>query len=83
MGTPMPRNGRCRAKNEPLVVRNSLPDLLEHLAKTLESSGSALLIDETVEVARKKGGENTSLENYRLDQVIFEYRLLREVDIQY
>lgn len=79
---------RCREEikaareTDSLSLRNSLPNFLEELAKTLESPDSGRQLRSNASVACEHGEERAELGNYNLEQVIVEYHLLREVLVQ-
>ncbi len=56
-------------------LRNSIPLVLETLAKTLEDP--EIIEEPKIEVAVLHGEERATLPHYSIDQVILEYRLLR------
>ena len=58
-----------------LNLRNSIPLILETLAKTLEVP--SLFDHSKIEFARMHGEERATRSKYSIDQVILEYRLLR------
>lgn len=66
-----------------LSLINSLPNFLEHLAKTLKFPESSSEAESNAEVARLHGEERAKLGNYTLDEVIREYQLLREVIVEH
>jgi len=70
---------------EKLTLHNSLPELLESMVRALNKThnrGEARLIwenDESLRVGRKHGHGRAKTINYTMDQMIFEYHILREV----
>jgi signal transduction histidine kinase len=66
-----------------LSLINSLPDFLEQMALTLSSPESVTQADTNAEVARKHGEARANTPDYNLDQVIYEYQVLREVIVKH
>lgn len=70
---------------ETLALRNSLPDYLQKLADelstTIDRTDARNKADkmERARIGKKHGTERASSENYTLDQLIFEYHILRQV----
>ncbi len=68
-----------------LALRNSLPIFLDHLATALSTSRDRSSArkkreqDATTEVSKTHGRERAGMAKYTLDQLIFEYHILREV----
>lgn len=58
---------------------NSLPIFLDQLVHTLSEPYSKEQADKNAEVAHHHGEERANLTNYSIDQVLFEYQILREV----
>ncbi len=80
---------RCKvevptARNESKYsLENSMPKFLERLAKTLELSLTADRPEVNSAIERELGEERADLSDYTLDQVIYEYQVLREVLVQH
>ncbi len=63
------------ARDQPLpIIRNSVPDLLDALADTLASDDNRDVVFESY----KHGRERANYTEYTVDQIIREYRLLKE-----
>ncbi|RYZ66423.1 MAG: hypothetical protein EOP05_19170, partial [Proteobacteria bacterium] len=75
----------CRSKVEAaktqtrLALRDSMPEFLDSLVATLSCEEPLHAAQEQSEVAREHGYERASQQNYDLEQVIYEYHLLRKV----
>lgn len=68
------------ATNMPkLSLVNSLPVFLDQLVLTLSNKYSRSQADINAEVASKHGEERAVVTDYSIDQVLFEYQILREV----
>lgn len=65
-----------------LALRDSLPEFLDQLAITLESDNPKEEAVANAEVAREHGEDRAQQPEYNLEEVIFEYHILREVIIQ-
>jgi signal transduction histidine kinase len=68
---------------ERLALRDSLPEYLEHLAKTLaqtsDCAGDRGKLDKKItSIAKKHGEDRASDFNYTMDQLILEYHILRQ-----
>lgn len=61
------------------ILINTLPALLEHLAQALSPHHSRLSATDGSTLAEEHGGERVRLTQFRLEDVISEYQLLREV----
>jgi len=61
------------------ALRDHLPSLLKNLADTLTKEVDPDLVQETAEIGRDHGSQRATLEEYSLNQVLVEYRLLRQV----
>lgn len=59
-------------------LRNSLPEFLDRLADSLSPDRLQPTSAPTAHVSRKHAGQRASLKDYTLDQVLREYRILRE-----
>jgi len=72
-------------QQESLALRNSLPELLSQLSNALSTTidHTSLRIrsdrSDSLRVGRKHGHERAGSSNYTMDQMIFEYHILREV----
>lgn len=72
-------------QQEDLALRNSLPTYLEQLvdalSTTIERTEARRLYDEaeSSRIGRKHGMERAGSYNYSMDQVIFEYHIMRQV----
>jgi signal transduction histidine kinase len=70
---------------ESLALQNSLPDLLDHLADALSNTINRTDArkrwdrSESLRVGQEHGKERAESFNYTMDQMIFEYHILREV----
>jgi PAS domain S-box-containing protein len=63
-----------------LALKNGLPKFIEKLIEALNSpSPQQKIFEEETELAKGHGEERSKLQPYTLDQVIAEYRILREV----
>jgi signal transduction histidine kinase/CheY-like chemotaxis protein len=62
-----------------LALRDSLPQFIDQLSCTLEADDPSEEADANAEVAREHGEDRAAQEEYNLDQVIYEYQLLRGV----
>ena len=79
-----------RARNEVPAARkenraalyNSLPNFLEQLANTLADPTSIPQHELNSDVGYNHGEERASLKAYTLDQVIYEYQILRETLVE-
>jgi PAS domain S-box-containing protein len=58
---------------------DSLPEFLEHLARTLEAPAPQALEASSARVAETHGEERSEQPEYNLSQVLYEYQVLREV----
>jgi PAS domain S-box-containing protein len=67
---------------ERLYLVNTLPKFLDQLALALRSPSSTIKTRENAQEACKHDEERSNHESYTLDQVIEEYRILREVLIE-
>lgn len=65
-------------ERHPLLI-NTLPALLDHLAQALSWQHPRHSATEGTTVAEEHGGERVRLTHFRLQDVMAEYRLLREV----
>lgn len=72
-------------KLESLALRNSLPELIEQLADalstTIDRTAARVHADrkESLRSGQKHGKERADSETYTMDQMIFEYHILRQV----
>jgi signal transduction histidine kinase len=70
---------------ESLALRDSLPELLKQIADalstTIDRTEARKIWDrkESLRIGQKHGRERASSHTYTMDQMIFEYRILREV----
>jgi signal transduction histidine kinase len=70
---------------ESLALRNSLPELLAHIAEALSTTVDRTTIrakwdrSESLRIGRKHGEERAISTYYTMDQMIFEYHILRQV----
>lgn len=70
---------------EELALRDSLPEYLDHLQAALSTTINRTEIrkqhdkKESTRIGKKHGKERTGSYNYTIDQVIFEYQILRQV----
>lgn len=68
-----------------LALRNSLPEFLDHLASALSTTVDRTAArvkwdkDESTRLGKKHGKDRASMVNYTIDQLIFEYHILRQV----
>ena len=62
-----------------LALRDSLPEFLDQLALTLECDDPKKLAAANAEVAREHGEDRAKQPEYTLEEVIFEYHILRAV----
>ncbi len=79
---------RCRQKVEAaraqtrLALIDSLPQFLDQLVVTLQSSNPKSNVKENAEVAREHAEDRANQPEYTLDQVIAEYHILRNILIE-
>ena len=64
-----------------LALRDSLPDFLDQLVLTLKSENPKEQAAKNSEVAREHGEDRAKQPEYSLEEVIFEYHILRAVII--
>lgn len=64
------------------ILVDTLPDLLDHLAEALESTHPRASATTGTDAAEEHGGERVRVTHFRLQDVITEYRLLRQVLVQ-
>ena len=68
-------------QEQPSLV-DSMPAFIEQLALTVEAPSLPRQQAQTTRAAREHGGERARVPGYTLDQVIFEYQVLREVMVE-
>lgn len=68
----------ARKQSRP-ALRDSLPEFLDELIKTLYSADPLNQAELNSEVAKEHGEERATQQEYDLEQVIYEYQLLRKV----
>ena len=61
-----------------IALRDSMPEFIEQLSLTLESSNPKALSLENAKVAEEHGEDRAGQDSYTLEQVIFEYHILRK-----
>jgi signal transduction histidine kinase len=66
------------AERHPTLI-NTLPAILEYLAEALSAQHPRASATEGTTVAEEHGGERVRLTQFRLQDVVAEYRILREV----
>jgi PAS domain S-box-containing protein len=66
-------------EQNPPALLDSLPDFLDQLAHTLGDASLSIAAERSVWVARTHGEQRARLPHYTLDQVVYEYQVLREV----
>jgi signal transduction histidine kinase len=66
-----------------LALRDSLPEFLDQLVLTLECSNPKEQAATNAEVAREHGEDRSKQPEYTLEEVIFEYHILRSVIIEH
>jgi hypothetical protein len=68
-----------------LALRNSLPEFLDQLATALSTTIDRTTArvkwdkDESTRIGKKHGKERAGMLSYTMDQLIFEYHILRQV----
>ncbi|RYZ92661.1 MAG: hypothetical protein EOP06_03605, partial [Proteobacteria bacterium] len=62
-----------------IALRDSMPEFIEQLARTLRSTEPLHVAESNSEVAREHGEDRASQTEYDLEQVIYEYHLFRKV----
>lgn len=68
-----------------LALRDSLPEFLDHLATALSTTINRTSArvkwdkDESTRIGKKHGKERAGMVSYTMDQLIFEYHILRQV----
>lgn len=66
-----------------LALRDSLPEFLNQLVVTLECENPKEQAATNAEIAREHGEDRAQQPEYTLEEVIFEYHILREVVIKH
>lgn len=61
------------------VLRSTLVDLLENLVSNISPGSTAFSVDEAGAIGKVHGEQRAGLIDYSLSQVLFEYRILRQV----
>ena len=62
-----------------LSLINSMPDFLDHMADYLHETIASARVQEAAKIASRHGEQRASILEYTLEQVIFEYQILRDV----
>lgn len=62
-----------------LILRNMLPELLDNLTVNLSSEGATAEYEKAGEIGKEHGKQRAEIVDYTLTQMIYEYRILRQV----
>lgn len=65
-----------------IAIVDSLPKIIDRLVVALKPGSSANDAQSTSEICREHGEQRAKLKNYTLEQVLFEYTLLRRIILE-